>query len=475
MSDRSTILMTAREMRAALDAGEVTSAELVEDSLAQIAERNDDINAVIALRAQEALAEAHRADTVAVEDRGPLHGLPLLIKDLNELMDLPTTYGSRAFAGHYAGFDAVVAQRLRQAGAIVVGKTTTPEFGVRPTTDSDLLGHTRNPFSLNHTSGGSSGGAAAALASGMAPIALGGDGGGSCRIPASCCGVVGMKPSRGLVPSTPALYEVWGSLGTHGPMARSVGDTRLMLDVLAGPVPGEPYGVSRIPHASEGRGEAGPWRIGVTTSSDAPTDPEVLKIVDRAAQTFADLGHDVVEVDISLGGLRAPWSVLVEAHVAATVEHMVGDQRLSLLESNTLALALHGRQWSAADYAHAMDDMRAKSGEIMKSAEPFDALLTPTLTQPPLEIELELDTETHEERWTRYLDWLAFTYPINCTGQPAVSVPGGFTATGLPVGIQFIGRMGDDAHLLAIAEAFESARPWRATYFDATLSANSVR
>lgn len=454
--------MTLTDMSRALDDG-LTAVELVEQSLTQIERRNGDVNAVIALRADAALLEAKNADSLPHAERGPLHGVPLLVKDLNEMLDLPTTYGSRAFAGEEAAFEAVVVTRLRAAGAIVVGKTNTPEFGLRPTTDNAIFGSTRNPFSLGHTSGGSSGGAAAALATGMVPIALGGDGGGSCRIPASCCGVVGMRPSRGLVPWAPIAYEYWGALATNGPMARTVADARTMLDIMAGPVVGEPYGVSIAPR-SAWAGDR-PLRIAVAvTPPHGTVDPEVLAVVRNAQATLSALGHEVEEIDLDLTGLKTPWEVVVEASVAMTAEHMVGDARLAQLESNTLALALRGRQRSAADYAFAMHDMRNRSALIMQATEQYDAVLTPTLAQPALPLDVQLDSETHEERWTRYLDWLAFTYPINCTGQPAISIPGGLSQQGLPIGIQFIGRMGDDAGVLSVAEAFEHAQPWQDSF-----------
>ena len=454
--------MTVNDMRRALD-DDFTAVDLVEQSLQQIERRNDEVNAVIALRAEAALVEAKNADSLPRAQRGPLHGVPLLIKDLNEIPDLPTTYGSRAFAGQTADFEALVVTRLRAAGAIVVGKTNTPEFGLRPTTDNALFGSTRNPFSLDHTSGGSSGGAAAALATGMVPIALGGDGGGSCRIPASCCGVVGMRPSRGLVPWAPIAYEYWGALATNGPMARTVADARTMLEVMAGPVVGEPYGVSIAPRSASAGDR--PWRIAVAvTPPHGIVDDAVLDVVRRAQATLSALGHEVEEIELDLTGLREPWEVVVEASTAMTAEHMVGDAGLSRLESNTLALALRGRQRSAADYAHAMHEMRNRSALIMQGTEQYDAILTPTLTQPAMPLEERLDTESHEERWSRYLDWLAFTYPINCTGQPAISLPGGLSQSGLPIGVQLIGRMGDDAGVLTIAQTFEDAQPWHDSY-----------
>jgi amidase len=456
------VLQTVGELQAAMGRGDVTSVELVEASLAQIERHNDTLNAVVALRAGAALLEAKQADAVERSELGPLHGVPILIKDLNELTDLPTTFGSRAFAGNMASLEATVVTRLRAAGAIVVGRTNTPEFGLRPTTDNALFGPTRNPFDTQRNAGGSSGGAAAALAAGMVPVALGGDGGGSCRIPASCCGVVGFKPSRGLVPWAPVAQEYWGALATNGPMARSVDDAQRMLQVIAGPVPGEPYGVPTPQRAAVAdRGLRIGWS---TTAPHGHVDPEVAATVAATADRLSGLGHHVEQYELDLSGLYDPWLVVVEASAAMTVDHMVGDAGLNRLEANTLALALRGKQRSAADYAWAIHSMRNRSGEIMAAAQDFDILLTPTLTHPAPLIDLDLDRQTHEERWRDYLDWLAFTYPINCTGQPAISIPGGRSSSGLPIGVQLIGRIGDDLGVLHVARQLESAQPWRETY-----------
>lgn len=454
---------TIDELSQAMATGEVTSVDLVSASLAQIDRYNPELNAVVALRAEGALDDARRADATPADRRGALHGIPVLVKDLNETLDLPTTYGSVALAGNRPEAEAVVVTRLREAGAIVVGKTNTPEFGLRPTTDSSLFGPTRNPFATERTSGGSSGGAASALASGMVAIALGGDGGGSCRIPASCCGVVGFKPSRGLVPWAPAMQECWGGLGTNGPLARTVDDTERLLKVLAGRVPGEPYGVS-VPTASAAEGGR-PLRVGVTTTpTHGVVDPEVVATVMATAQLLEELGHHVEPVDLDYTGLLETWMVVVEASTAMTVDTVVGDTGLAQLEANTLAMASRGWSRSAADHARALSTMRVLSGEVMAATDHFDIVLTPTLTHPAPLIPDDPDHQTHEERWGEYADWLAFTYPTNCTGQPAISIPGGRSEQGLPIGVQLIGRNGDDAGVLHVARQLESANPWRDTY-----------
>jgi Asp-tRNA(Asn)/Glu-tRNA(Gln) amidotransferase A subunit family amidase len=454
---------TIGEITDAMRQGKLSCLELVDASLQRIERRNGKVNAVVGTRPEAARYEAEAADLVPQEKRGPLHGIPVLIKDLNELTDLPTTYGSRALSDNVAKFEALVVSRLKAAGAIVVGKTNTPEFGLRPTTENGVYGATRNPFDPHRTAGGSSGGAAAALATGMTPIALGGDGGGSCRIPASCCGIVGMKPSRGRVPWAPIAHEYWAALATNGPMARSVEDTRTMLDAMAGPVTGEPYGVSKPSRSAADGGR--PWRIGVcVTPAHGEVDDEVVDAVRATADVLRGLGHDVEDYDFDLGGLYDHWMTVVEANTAMTVEHVIGDGNLAGLEANTLALAMRGRQKSASDYAFAVHAMRNRSAEIMQAADSYDVILTPTLTYPAPPVDEDIDRLTHEERWRRYLDWLAFTYPINCTGQPAISLPGAWSRAGLPIGIQLVGRMGDDHSVLVVGAAIESARPWREKY-----------
>jgi amidase/aspartyl-tRNA(Asn)/glutamyl-tRNA(Gln) amidotransferase subunit A len=449
-------------LRHLLDRGELSVAELTSATLHRIDTRNAEVSAVVQLRAEGALADAAEADGVAAGERGPLHGIPVLIKDANETVDMPTSYGSMAMVGFESGYDAVAVERLRAAGMIVIGKTNSPEFGLRPTTSNGEWGPTRNPWDTTRTAGGSSGGAAAALALGMVPVAQGSDGGGSCRIPASCCGVVGLKPSRGLIPWAPVAYEYWAGLATNGPLARTVADSRLLLEAMAGPVPGEPYGVSR-PTASAA--DTGRRRVvGVSTRNPhGDVDPRIVAAVQETARAFEEQGWAVEEIDLDLSGLAEPFMTVLEGNSAATVEGLVGESKLHLLENNTLALAMRGKGKSAGDYAAAVSTMRNRSASLMIATEPYDIVLTPTLTQLPQPIDGYDEAEDNVALWNRYLEWLGFTYPTNCTGQPAISLPGGLV-DGLPVGVQLVGRMGDDEGVLAAAEVIEQARPWAQTY-----------
>ncbi|MCW2499007.1 MAG: aam 1 [Frankiales bacterium] len=453
---------SATELRALLDRGEVSAVEVAKASFDRISRLDPAIGAVVVAREEGALRDAEAADAVPAAERGPLHGIPVLIKDANETVDMPTSYGSRAMEGYLAGYDAVAVARLRSAGMIVLGKSNSPEFGLRPTTENGVFGPTRNPWDPARTAGGSSGGAAAALALGLVPVAQGSDGGGSCRIPASCCGVVGFKPSRGRIPWAPVAYEYWAGLATNGPLARTVRDAGLLLDAMAGPVVGEPYGVYE---ATRTAGAGRPVVVGVcTTPPHGNVDPRITEAVQATARALEASGCRVEEFELDLTGLADPFMTVLEGNTAATVEGLVGDAGLHLLEGNTLALALRGKAKSAGDYAAAVSAMRNHSARVMTDSERYDIVLTPTLSQVPPLIEGYPTQQDHLGRWQEYLDWLAFTYPYNCTGQPAVSLPGGLTEDGLPMGIQLVGRMGDDAGVLAVAALVEQARPWQQAY-----------
>jgi amidase/aspartyl-tRNA(Asn)/glutamyl-tRNA(Gln) amidotransferase subunit A len=450
-------------MRELVEAGSVSALELVGQALDRIAACDGDTNAVVAVRADAALAEAKAADALALEERGVLHGIPVLVKDLTETTDLPTTYGSKALRDNYASDEALVVSRLRDAGAIVVGKTNTPETGLRPTTENLLFGVTRNPCNPEFSPGGSSGGAAAALAMGMVPLAQATDAAGSGRIPASCCGVVGLKPTRGLIPLGPAAYELMAGMGTISPMARTVEDTAALLDVLSGSVPGDPYAVARQASYSVATSGGRPprLRLGVcTTPGHGTVSDDVRGVVDAAVRGFTDLDHTLVDAAIDFSGLFDAVFTICAATAAAIVDAAVPDERLGLLEGSTIALARRGWLKTAADYAAAVSTMRSESARLLSEMADYDYVITPTLTQPPPRIDSFPSAEDVDTRWKEYLDWMAFVYPLNCTGQPGISVPAGLTATGLPVGLQIIGQPGDDSGVLALAAGFAQARPW---------------
>lgn len=452
----------AVELRRMLQDRSVSARELMASLLERIEEVNSSLNAIVALRAEGALEDAARFDARRDDQTGLIAGVPFTAKDLNETLELPTTHGSRAFREHQAGFEAVVVARLKQAGGILVGKTNTPEFGLRATTENLLFGTSRNPWNLEHNPGGSSGGAGAAIAAGISPLSLGGDGGGSIRNPGSCNAVVGLKPTRGRVPSAPAAYELWSGLATHGPLARTVRDTALMLDVMSGPVVGEPYGMPRPEESflSACDRRVPRLRLAYTvTPGHGSVDPEVKEAVHRAAQVFEELGHEVQDAGPDLGGLREAFITIVAAQAAALMPS-IPEPRLADLESSTLALMVRGQALTAADYCAAVDLVRKGSARIMQFWERYDVLLTPTMTQLPPRVGALPSSDDLETRWRETTDLGAFTYPFNMSGQPGLSVPAEWSREGLPIGVQLVGRYGAEADLLAMAARYEEASPW---------------
>lgn len=456
--------LSAVAMRDLVETGAISSRELVEGALTRIEEVDWATGAVIALRAEAAIDEAKASDDAPPEQRGPLHGLPVLVKDLTETTDLPTTYGSRALKDSYASEEALVVTRLRDAGAIIIGKTNTPETGLRPTTENLLFGATRNPWNLEHSPGGSSGGAAVALALGMVPLAQATDAAGSGRIPASCCEVVGFKPTRGLIPLAPASYELMAGMGTISPMARSAEDAALLLGVMSGPALGDPYPAAGwdVSSSPAGVGQAPTRaRIGICmTPGHGSLSDDVRSVVTDATQAFADLDHVLVDADIRFSGLFDPVLTICAAQAAAIVDAAVPDDRLGLLEDSTIALARRGWAKTAAEYVAAVTTMRAESARLLNAMDGYDYIVTPTLTRPPPRADEFPSAGDLDTRWQEYLDWMAFVYPVNCTGQPAISIPAGRTAAGLPVGLQIIGRPGNDYGVLALAAAVAQVRPW---------------
>jgi amidase len=455
----------AVELRRLLEAGTISVQDLVVSVLDRVSAVNGPLNAIVAQRAEAAMAEAMAADQGRSEPRPPLWGIPCTVKDLTETADLPTTYGSRAFAGHRSGFDAEIVSRIRRAGAIIVGKTNSPEFGLRPTTENLLYGPTRNPWNLAHNPGGSSGGSAAAVAAGMGPLSQGTDGGGSIRNPASCCRLVGLKPTRGRVPAAPASYEVWAGLSTDGPIARTVRDVALLLDVIAGPVLGEPYGLPSPSTSFESACDRPPRSMRVAFTVAPPhgeVHPAIVEVVRGAAGVLEDMGHQVSEAAPDLSGLRDAFKTIIAGNAPTLVDGM-DPARLTELEPSTLSLLLHGQTVDAAAYCRAVNLIRLRGAEIMGFWKQYDVLLTPAMTQlpPPLgSMPSAYDVETI---WSEISDLGAFTYPFNLTGQPGISLPGGWSREGrLPVGIQLVGAYGNEAGILSLAAAYEEARPWSA-------------
>ena len=462
--------MAATEQAAAVRSGELSAVELVDASLDAIRRRDGEINAVVTLVAERALEEAAG---VRAGDERPLAGVPILIKDLTQLTEgVRTTFGSAATGDFVPSFDTSLVRKLREAGAIVVGKTNTPEFGILPTTEPHRFGPTRNPWDTARTSGGSSGGSAAAVAAGMVAFAHGSDGGGSIRIPAACCGLVGLKPSRGRISLAP-LVPSPSALSGDGFLTRTVADTALGLDVGAGyewgdmAWPPPPAGT----FADSVRRDPGRLRIGFTTvaPNEADVHPECVAAAQQAAKLLESLGHEVEEDAPDWGGPRfietfeQVWTAELGTSVV-NLGRVVGHPLdLEMVEPLSREMAEAARSMNAVDAFGALTRLRAYSRSVVGWWADHDVLVSPTLAQPPLELgslEPEPGKPAMEVLTGRAAAFVPFTPPLNATGQPAISLPLHQSADGLPIGVQLVGPPSGEELLLSVASQLEQAAPW---------------
>ena len=443
---------SALEQAAAIRRREVSSAELTRAHLERIEKLNPELNAFVLTTPELALEQAAAVDAGAADSR-LLRGVPTSVKDLVSLAGYPMTLGSRAFADYVLPIDFFSVARLKEECCPILGKTNTSEFGTRPTTEHGLFGATHNPWRLDHSPGGSSGGAAAAVAAGLCAFAQGSDGGGSVRIPSSCCGTVGLKPSRGRVSAGPVLGEHWEGLATDGVIARTVADAAAALDCIAGHLPGDAYWAEpEAPFLNSARPVRSRLRIGFTVNSSAPVEPAVAAIVSEVASLLDRLGHEVTEGGPDTEPFRGPMQLIVVSGLGSLP---ISDE--SLLDPfNQLGLAF-AKQLSAIDYVRAVDAIRMHSRIVVGFWDTHDVLVTPTLprTPPPLNT-LGADLSSAGDE---YMDFVGFTYPYNCTGQPAISLPLG-EADGLPIGIQLVGPPRGESVILGLAAQLEQARPW---------------
>ena len=460
MSDL-TVDSTARAQAAAVRGGDVSARELLDLHLARVAERNPELNAIVSLDEERAREAAAAADEAYASGAfvGPLHGLPFAVKDTHALQGWRTTYGSPIHADSVADRDDLLVERIRRAGAVFVGKTNVPEFAAGSHTFNTVFGVTRNPVDPSRSAGGSSGGAACALASGMVPLADGSDMGGSLRNPASFCGVVGMRPSLGRVPEWP-LYNQWESTSVGGPMARNVGDVALLLSVIAGPDP-------RAPHAlgDPGSGFAPPLGtrslagLRVAGSVDLGgalvVDREVADVVRTSLERLSDAGAAVTQAHPDLSLADDTFRTLRAWHFQAKLGPLLAEHATSFkpsLEANIRA----GESLTGADVARAYAQRTALSETMRLFFGDHDVLVLPTSQVPPFPVEQEFPETINGLRMPDYLAWMRSAYFITVTGCPAISVPAGTTADGLPVGIQLVARHGADRELLEVAAAVEA-------------------
>jgi aspartyl-tRNA(Asn)/glutamyl-tRNA(Gln) amidotransferase subunit A len=462
MSDNDVVWASALDLATRIRQKAISPVELMEVVLRRIETLNPRLNAFTVVAADQARAAARDAEVAVMkgEPLGPLHGVPVSIKDLVFTRGLRTTGGSRLFADLIPEQDAIPVARLKAAGAIVIGKTTTSELGHKAVTDSPLFGVTRNPWDLTRTPGGSSGGAAAAVAGGLGPLALGGDGGGSIRIPAAFCGLVGFKPSFGRVPEYPS-FPGWENVGHLGPLTRTVRDAAAMLDVITGSddrdptsLPGEGGGYLEA-CARDVRG------LHVAWSADlgyARVDPVVLALCENAAAEFENLGCHVEVVNPLWENLEEPFGTMLAAQLHATWGDQVAE-RAADVDPTLVKFLERGATVTTRQYLQARARMRDFWQEVLQFLQRFDLLLTPTVAVPPFAADAKPPREIDGER-VSVLGWMPFTYPFNVTGQPAASVPAGWTAENLPVGVQIIGQRHADATVLAACAAYEAACPW---------------
>ncbi len=467
---------------------EISPAELVEEAIRRIETVNPHINAVI-----HPMYDLARRQVQEGLPEGPFQGVPFLLKDLLAYAaGVPTRNGSRFFRDFVPDHDSEIVRRYRAAGVVILGKTNTPELGLVPYTEPALFGPSRNPWDLSRTTGGSSGGSGAAVAARLVPLAHGNDGGGSIRIPASCCGVFGLKPTRGRIPMGPDIGEAWRGMAIHHVLTLSVRDSAAMLDATAGPDVGAPYIIPppQRPFLEEVGRNPGRLRVAFTTRPLLPgtVHPDCVRGVEETARLCQDLGHDVEEAAPQIDGhaFARDFLTMVCAETRADIaegEVLTGKKaRYGEFEPATWALGLLGRQISAGEYASALRSLQYAARQVGAFFERYDVLLTPTLATPPMEIGWLQPTGVKafalkllgslnagallnklagiEALAEEVFAFIPFTPVFNVTGQPAMSVPLVWNDEGLPIGMHFVARFGEEATLFRLAGQLEQARPW---------------
>lgn len=469
--------------------GEITPSELLETAIARAEAVNPKLNAIVT-----PLYDKGRDMANHLPEAGPFRGVPFLVKDLElEWAGTPMKSGSRGYQNYVSTADSEVIKRLKAAGLVFFGKTNTPEFGLTPYTESKLYGPAHNPWKLTHSPGGSSGGSAAAVAAGIVPAATATDGGGSIRIPASCCGLFGLKPSRARVTLGPSFGELWnGAVAGHA-VTRSVRDSAALLDVISGPLAGDPYGIAppERPFLQEVSREPGKLRIAFSTQSLMPsqtTDPECVNAVQETARLLEGLGHTVEEISLPYEKtiVTEAFFVNVLSETAAVLrqlgEYLGRPVKRTDVELNTWAQARLAEGFSAADAAYQKRRWNTLNRSMGQLHETYDLFLTPTLPRPPI-ARGTFQNKASEERLLKLVDsvgglkylngskmvedlaerslgYISFTVITNMTGQPSMSVPLHWSADGLPIGVMFAAKLGDEATLFRLAGQLEQARPW---------------
>jgi len=456
--------MPAVELAQNIREKKVSSLEATENFFERIDRLDSQLNSYLALCRDQALADAKAADEAVQRgsELGPLHGVPISIKDLELTKGVPTTMGSALFKDRLPDMDSIVVERVKASGAIILGKTNTPEFGLSGTTENKLGEPCRNPWNTERTPGGSSGGAAAALAAGLCTLSMGTDGGGSIRIPASFSGLFGIKPTQGRVPR----YGGYGRPAANhfsqsGPITRTVADSALLLQVVAGPDSRDVTSIrTPAPDFSAGL-EAGVKGMKFAWSSDygyAAVDPEVVQVTERAAQQFVGLGATVDDANLSLEDpFPAFWDIFATASYTS-YEHLLEENGHLLTDYGVTSME-HGKEVTGADLSRAIYEVDRLGRRMEEFFDDFDLLLSPTMAVPAFPIEDRpsvIGGRTVDPFW----GFVPFTYPINISGQTAASIPCGYSSDGMPIGLHIIGPRGAEARVLQAAAAFERAMPW---------------
>ncbi len=449
--------LTALEQGAAVRAGEVSPGELVEHYLDRIDRLSDRLGAFVTVTADEARAARPSGS-------GPLAGVPTAIKDLNNTAGIRTTFGSPTFADHVPTFDDEVVARIAGAGMTSLGKTSTPEFGSPCYTEPEGAPPAVTPWDLTRMAGGSSGGAAAAVAAGRVPVAQGSDGGGSIRIPASCCGIVGLKPSRGRISAAPMYGDPVG-LATNGALARTVRDAAAFLDVMAGRAVGDPYWAPEPRESFLAACDRAPGRLRIArfaapVIADADIDPECLTAWEDASRLLESLGHEVVDIEVPLPRDAVPvfetcWAVLT----GLSVVNLPEDKR-EQLRPLTRWLAGTGSGVSGPEFGLAVGELRRVAARTLAALAPYDAVLTPTLASPPLPVGAIRDDDDPAGDFEAQKRFTPYTSMWNVTGSPAISLPTHLTPEGLPVGVMLATAPGEEATLLSLATEVEATADW---------------
>ena len=467
MSDDLTRL-PAFDLREKIARKEVSPVELMEAVLAQAERLQPVLNCFITLIPEQALAAARQAENDVMQGKplGLLHGIPYAAKDLVNTAGVRTTYGSLLHEHNVPKEDAVAIARMRQAGAILFGKTTTPEFGHKALTDAPLFGRTRNAWSAGRTSAGSSGGAAVAVAAGIGPIGVATDGGGSTRIPAAANGVVGLKQSNGVIPHS-QVADLFGNYTYVTPMTRTVMDTALMLQAMAGPHPSDPWSIGTTPQdyiaAARPDGDlAGKRILHSATLGNRLVAKDVLAAYERALGRLRDAGAELVALPGDLPGMEPVWKVINHTTWRARFDDMIRRDGNRMTPSLVRQVAM-AEQWSGADYQKAMFQRADLFRMVQTWFEQADYVVTPTLSRTALPIDQDLfepiaidGAEAGELR----RNWFPYTMPFNITGHPAITVCCGFASDGLPVGLQILGRFRDEASILRAAAIYEASEDW---------------